>query len=79
MCIRDRVNRIQNLRKSSGLNVTDRIRVKVEALEGIEAAIQKFGDYIRTETLALSLETGSTGGNKVEWMDGEEIGISIER
>ncbi len=76
---RELVNRIQNLRKSSGLNVTDRIHVKVEALEGIEAAIQKFGDYIRTETLALSLETGSTGGNMVEWMDGEEIGISIER
>ena len=76
---RELVNRIQNLRKSSGLNVTDRIHVKVEALEGIEAAIQKFGEYIRTETLALSLETGSTGGNRVEWMDGEEIGISIER
>jgi isoleucyl-tRNA synthetase len=75
---RELVNRIQNLRKSSGLNVTDRIHVKVEALEGIEAAIQKFGEYIRTETLALSLETGNTGDNKVEWMDGEEIGISIE-
>ncbi len=76
---RELVNRIQNLRKSSGLNVTDRIHVKVEALEGIESAIQKFGEYIRTETLALSLETGNTGDSKVEWMDGEEIGISIER
>jgi isoleucyl-tRNA synthetase len=83
---RELVNRIQNLRKSSGLNVTDRIHVKVEALEGIEAAIQKFGEYIRTETLALTLISfapkspeGDLNFTKVEWMDGEEIGIAIEK
>ena len=83
---RELVNRIQNLRKSSGLNVTDRIHVKVEALEGIEGAIQKFGEYIRTETLALTLAPfapkspeGDLNFTRVEWMDGEEIGISIER
>ena len=63
--------------------MTDRIHVRVEALEGIEAAIQKFGEYIRTETLALTLTPKSPEGDlnftKVEWMDGEEIGISIER
>ncbi len=76
---RELVNRIQNLRKSSGLNVTDRISIKVEALDGIEEAIRKFGDYIKMETLADNLETSSSIGNKVEWLDGEEIGISIER
>jgi isoleucyl-tRNA synthetase len=76
---RELVNRIQNLRKNSGLNVTDRINIKVEALEGIEDAIKKFGDYIKTETLADSLEIGDSDAQKVEWMDGEEIGILIDK
>ncbi|HEY3386261.1 MAG TPA: DUF5915 domain-containing protein, partial [Saprospiraceae bacterium] len=77
---RELVNRIQNLRKSSGLNVTDRIDIKVEALPGIAEAINKYGDYIRTETLANSLNTGDMPGvSKVEWLEGEEIGIAIER
>ena len=82
---RELVNRIQNLRKSSGLNVTDKIRIKVEGLPGIEEAIGKFGDYIKSETLADALDAfapkspeGDLNFTRVEWMDGEEIGISIE-
>ena len=76
---RELVNRIQNLRKNSGLNVKDRISIKVEALDGIENAIAKFGEYIKTETLGDSLVVGGPIGSKVEWLDGEEIGISIEK
>ena len=77
---RELVNRIQNLRKSSGFNVTDRIKIQIESLPGIEEAVNKFGDYIRTETLADSLVTSSIpGASKVEWLEGEEIGISIEK
>ena len=77
---RELVNRIQNLRKSSGLEVTDRIRVNVEPLEGIEEAIQKFGDYIKTETLADFLQTGNVGAeHKVDWLEGEAIGILVEK
>ncbi len=75
---RELVNRIQNLRKSSGLNVTDRIQVRVESLEGIEEAILKFGDYIKAETLADSLEgVTSYDGDKVDWLEGEEIGLDV--
>ena len=59
--------------------MTDRINVKVEAFESIKSAIKQFGDYIKAETLALTLVTDSSIGTKVDWMDGEEIGISIER
>ncbi len=83
---RELVNRIQNLRKSSGLNVTDRIRIKIEELEGIAEAVRAFGEYIKTETLAdeIILEnykspSGDLGANKVEWMDGTEINISIKK
>jgi isoleucyl-tRNA synthetase len=86
---RELVNRIQNLRKSSGLNVTDRINIKVEGLAGIEKAVADFGEYIKSETLAdeisvipttvveMKKENNMDGYSLVEWMDGEEIHISI--
>ncbi len=80
---RELVNRIQNLRKSSGLNVTDRIKIKIEELQGISDAVKTFGEYIKTETLAdkiiLEKNKSPLGANKVEWLDGTEIYISIEK
>ncbi len=49
---REIVNRVQNLRKTGGFEVTDRIVLFVENNDKIEPAIDKFGDYICTETLA---------------------------
>jgi isoleucyl-tRNA synthetase len=53
---RELVNRIQNLRKDSGLEVTDRIALQIEKAGGIEEAITNNLDYICAETLAGSLE-----------------------
>ena len=53
---RELVNRIQNLRKDKGFEVTDRIRIQLEKHDGIVPAIEKFGDYITSETLAVQLE-----------------------
>jgi isoleucyl-tRNA synthetase len=53
---RELVNRIQNLRKESGLEVTDRIRLEVQHHPGITPAIEKNLEYICAETLAGSLE-----------------------
>jgi len=49
---RELVNRIQNIRKSSDFDVTDRIIVKLTADDILKDAIDKFGDYIKSETLA---------------------------
>jgi len=49
---REIVNRVQNLRKTGGFEVTDRIVLFVENNDKIEPALDKFGDYICTETLA---------------------------
>jgi isoleucyl-tRNA synthetase len=77
---RELVNRIQNLRKSQGLNVTDRIKIGIERLGGIEEAVASFGAYIKTETLAEDLQVlPIVDGEVVEWLDGEEIVIAIER
>jgi isoleucyl-tRNA synthetase len=53
---REFVNRIQNLRKDSGLEVTDRIALQVEMHPEIEQAIKNNLEYICAETLAGSLE-----------------------
>ena len=53
---RELINRIQNLRKDIGLEVTDKISLKIQQHELINAAIKNNFNYICTETLASSLE-----------------------
>ena len=53
---REIVNRIQNLRKDSGFEVTDRIDVVLQKDEGIEQAVHTNLEYIKTETLTEELE-----------------------
>jgi isoleucyl-tRNA synthetase len=53
---RELINRIQNLRKSSGLEITDRIAVQLENREEIAAAVKNCNEYIASQVLATSLE-----------------------
>lgn len=54
---RDLVNRVQNLRKDMGLEVQDKITIGIVAgNELVEATVDHFGEYIKTETQALALE-----------------------
>ncbi|NJM94258.1 MAG: isoleucine--tRNA ligase [Cytophagales bacterium] len=54
---RDLVNRIQNLRKDTGLEVQDKIELHLSSVEPlVQAAVADFKDYICTETQALSLD-----------------------
>ncbi|MDR3188378.1 MAG: isoleucine--tRNA ligase [Prevotellaceae bacterium] len=52
---RELVNRIQNLRKDSGFEVTDRIAVQLEKRSEVETAVAAFADYIKGQVLATSL------------------------
>jgi isoleucyl-tRNA synthetase len=64
---RELVNRVQNLRKDQGLEVTDRIRLKIVSDETIKNAVIKFKNYICAETLAeLELLDKTLGGDFVE-------------
>lgn len=77
---RELVNRIQNLRKSLGLNVTDRIGIVVEDIEGVAPAIGSFGQYIQNETLADALTVGdASSGSPVEWLEGSTIHILVSK
>ena len=52
---RELINRIQNIRKEAGLEVTDKIRVEIEALPAIEPSVAKYADYIGQQTLAVEV------------------------
>lgn len=77
---RELVNRIQNLRKDKGFEVTDRIRVKISDVPEITAACQANAEYIKTEILAESLifDGHSDGGDHVEIED-NQIKVFIEK
>ena len=72
---RELINRIQNIRKDSGFDVTDKVDVVVVARDGdaaeISASLAKFGDYITSQTLARTLTLAQEGeGSEVEWNEG---------
>jgi isoleucyl-tRNA synthetase len=52
---RELVNRVQNLRREAGLEVTDRIRLHLQCDDELKQAAQNFAQYIRKETLSLDL------------------------
>lgn len=53
---RELINRIQNLRKDSGFEVTDKIDVRIKHHNVLDSAVRNNFDYICSETLATSLE-----------------------
>jgi isoleucyl-tRNA synthetase len=77
---REFVNRVQNMRKDAGFSVTDRIRIYYESSDKVAGAISRMSDYIKSETLAMQINTGRDSAEHWEkWeIDGEpcEIGIS---
>jgi isoleucyl-tRNA synthetase len=77
---RELVNRIQNLRKSGGLEITDKINIRIEERSEISEAVKEYAGYIAGQTLASSLELVETVEEATE-LDFEEyvVRISINR
>jgi isoleucyl-tRNA synthetase len=79
---REMVNKIQNMRKSSGLEVTDRIRITVHATEKLRQAVGPHQDFICRETLAQGLEytDNETFDNSTQWdINGEKTFIAVAK
>ena len=78
---RELVNRIQQLRKSKGFEVTDHVSVRIESLPEIESAVNQYNDYICAEILAddFLLEKGLNGGSDTIEIDENTILITIEK
>ena len=75
---RELVNRIQNIRKESGFEVTDKIRVEIESTELTTPAIESFAEYIAQQTLALEVKASAApAGDKVVDSDIDESPLKI--
>ena len=66
---RELINRIQNLRKDSGLEITDRINVTIQPNEQVEASVREFGQYIMTQVLADGIGFGDNDGAEIDFDD----------
>lgn len=73
---RELVNKIQNLRKENGLEVTDKISLEIQANEEIERSVNENMEYICSETLTqkLTFVSNTTDGTE---LDINEIKIKI--
>jgi len=75
---RELVNRIQNIRKKSGLEITDRIRLQIEPNEASTNAVKAFGDYIARQVLADEIKLEANYGQTVEF-DEFKLNITITK
>ena len=79
---RELINRIQNIRKDSGFEVTDKIRVEIELKDIVAGAVEHFADYIASQTLAQEVVAVAQpeGGVVVDSdVDEEPLKIAVTR
>ena len=75
---RELINRIQNLRKDSGLEITDRINVILASNEQIDAAVADYADYIKAQVLADDISIAENDGVETDF-DDFKLNIKIEK
>ena len=76
---REMVNRVQNLRKTGGFEVTDRIELLIEKNEKTDAAVAKFSDYICNETLATITMVDTLDVEAEELVEGINVRLKIQK
>ena len=79
---RELVNRIQNVRKSKGFDITDKIVVRINPDERVNDAVKQFKDYIAHQVLAVSIDLQDVTDNaqRVELdMDDYSLFVTVEK
>ena len=76
--IREIINRVQNLRKENGLEITDHIHLIISPNDDVEKALTAFGDYLKDQVLAESVELKENDGQQVE-IDTLTLQITIHK
>ena len=76
--VREFIRHIQNLRKDSGLDVTDRIKIIYDAPADIAKAIENLANVIKDETLAVEIAADSSANVEAE-VDEKKIKIGIKK
>jgi isoleucyl-tRNA synthetase len=74
---REFVNRVQNIRKSTGLNVSDRIEIRCICPESLKSALNRFNEYVCSETLAVGLTYVPDSTESMELIEIDDIKASV--
>lgn len=74
---RELVNRIQNLRKSNGYDITDKITVTVLSSDEMDEAIKEYNEYIANQVLAVSVEITDHAISDATVLDFEDFNLSV--
>ena len=78
--VREIISKIQTMRKDSGFEVMDNIRIALTGNAAVEAVAERNAEEIKEETLGVSLTLGETLANAKEWnINGETVTISVEK
>ena len=75
---REIINRVQNLRKESGFEITDRITITLSPNAEVEQAVSAFGDYVKTQVLADSIDIAPNDGQEVDF-DDFKLNIKVQK
>ena len=75
---RELINRIQNMRKDNGLEITDRINIMVAENDKMQAAIEHYGEYIKGQVLADNITIATNKGEEVDF-DDFKLNIKIQK
>ena len=76
---RELVNRIQNIRKTSGFDITDKIDVYIASNEETDQAVKEYRDYMSRQVLANTFEIVDTlSGEGVSELDFDTFKVNIK-
>jgi len=75
---RELINRIQNIRKESGFEITDRVRISLAPQPEVEKAVAGFSDYIKTQLLADVIQVEQNDGQEVDF-DEFKLNIKVDK
>ncbi len=77
--IREVLSKIQNMRKESGFEVSDKINLYLSGNESLESIIRKFEDQIKRDTLAITVSYNSDKATNEVKINGENLLLQVER
>ena len=78
--VREIISKIQTMRKDSGFEVMDNIKIAFAGNAVVEAIAERNAEEIKEETLGVELAVGKTLANAKEWnINGEKVTISVEK
>jgi isoleucyl-tRNA synthetase len=78
---REVVSKVQNMRKTAGFELTDRITLALAAEQPVLEAVAQFGDYIKAEILAVDIQTAPQPDESFETWDinGHQVRLKVSK